>query len=167
MKNKKIIISGPPGSGKTSIINKLKNLGYLCFSEVTPPKLDLSKSKNKLKLSEYLFEQRIHQYYSNNIKLSFYDRSIIDVVAYMNYWKMEYPNKWDKQINDLQYSKKVFYTPSWKSIYIQSEVRQETFSEATKIDIFLRQAYHSFNYEIIELPKKNIDHRVNFIINSL
>ena len=35
-------LHGPPGSGKTTIINKLKDLGYKCFCEITPPKLDLS-----------------------------------------------------------------------------------------------------------------------------
>ena len=108
MKNEKIIISGPPGSGKTSIINELKALKYHCFPEISPPNLDLNELKNKIKLSEYIFEKRIDQYYSQNIELSFYDRSLVDVVAYMNYWRIEYPNKWNEQINHLQYSKKVF-----------------------------------------------------------
>ena len=34
MKLKKVIISGGPGTGKSSIINELKNRGYLCFDEV-------------------------------------------------------------------------------------------------------------------------------------
>lgn len=167
MKNEKIIISGPPGSGKTSIINKLKALKYHCFSEVSPPKLDLNELKNKIKLSEYIFEKRIGQYYNQNIELSFYDRSLVDVVAYMNYWRIKYPDKWNKQINNLQYSKKVFYTPSWEQIYVQSKVRQETFTEATQIDNFLRKAYHHYNYKIIEVPRKKIEDRVNFIINNL
>ena len=70
------------------IIDKLKDLGYKCFCEVTPPKLDLSKSQNKLKLSKYVFKQRILQYQNTNLKIAFYDRSLIDVVAYMKYWKM-------------------------------------------------------------------------------
>ena len=34
MKLKKVIISGAPGTGKSSIIKELKNRGYFCFEEV-------------------------------------------------------------------------------------------------------------------------------------
>ena len=31
----KIVISGGPGSGKTTIINSLKNLGHFCYNEIS------------------------------------------------------------------------------------------------------------------------------------
>ena len=34
MKLKKVIITGAPGTGKSSIIKELKNRGYFCFDEV-------------------------------------------------------------------------------------------------------------------------------------
>ena len=61
----------------------------------------------------------------------------------------------------------MFYTPSWEEIYIQSEIRHEKFAEATKIDFFLKNAYLNFNYKIIEVPMKDINERVKFIVNSL
>ena len=31
---KKILITGGPGTGKTSLVNELKNNGYLCSEEI-------------------------------------------------------------------------------------------------------------------------------------
>ena len=66
MKSKKIIISGPPGSGKTSIINSLLKKGYNCFQEINPTKIKTIEIKNdKFLLSEYLFQKRLKEYTKN------------------------------------------------------------------------------------------------------
>ena len=55
MKNNKIIISGPPGSGKTQIIKRLSEKGYSTNKEIHPGKI--TNKTNKLKLSSILFNQ--------------------------------------------------------------------------------------------------------------
>ncbi|MBF26114.1 MAG: hypothetical protein CMP49_06370 [Flavobacteriales bacterium] len=179
MKNHKIIISGPPGSGKTSIINALKNKGYLVQNELHPGKIN--KESDKLELSNYLFSKRIKQYHDktiiksnkHNIKLTyehpliFFDRSIIDVIAYLNMWKIKFPIKMNTAIKKYNYNKNIFYTPCWKKIYKTTPHRPENYENSIKIDIFLRNAYIEFNYNIIEVPKLDVNKRVDFIINNL
>ncbi len=178
MKNKKIIISGPPGSGKTTIINTLREKGYLVHSEVNPQ--EINKKVSKLELSNYIFKKRIEQYQNPLIKttqfdiktkkkdtLIFFDRSMIDVIAYMNFWKETYPEKWDHTISTYRYEKNIFYVPKWEEIYKRTEERPEHYIEAEKIDLFLRKAFLKYNYNIIELPKLNVDERVNFILDQI
>tara|TARA_B100000902_G_C27300391_1_gene912427 strand:+ start:108 stop:611 length:504 start_codon:yes stop_codon:yes gene_type:complete len=167
MKNKKIIISGAPGTGKTTIINELKNKGYECAAEINPLHSDIKIRENKLLMSEFLFDQRTKQHDNINKSLVFYDRSIIDVVAYMKFWKHIYPIKWNSIIQESNYFKSVFYTPLWQEIYITNKYRKETYQEAQKIDIVLQETFSSFNYKIIHIPKLKISERVQFIINNI
>tara|TARA_B100000530_G_C15900987_1_gene465381 strand:+ start:528 stop:1067 length:540 start_codon:yes stop_codon:yes gene_type:complete len=178
MKNEKIIISGPPGSGKTTIIKKLKLKGYCVHDEIHPQ--EINRKATKLELSNYLFQNRIKQYHDKSInnykynsnkqqnnQLIFFDRSIIDVIAYMDFWEEKYPIQWEETILKFRYMNNIFYAPNWKEIYKSTEERPEDYMEAEKIDLFLRKTYLKFNYHIIEIPKLNINQRVNFILDSI
>ena len=168
MKNQKIIISDPPGSGKTTIIHGLKGKGYNCLKEINPTDVkDVNIKNNKNLLSDFLFTIREKQYHQFENQLAFYDRSMIDVVAYLNYWKIQYPKDWNQIIQNCQYSNNVFYTPSWKDIYTQSTERLETYEESKLIDNVLKTTYLDFGYNIIEIPKSDIKTRLNFIIKNI
>ena len=47
MKNKRIVISGSPGAGKTSIIKGLKDKGYTVFEEYSRTLIDEGKASGK------------------------------------------------------------------------------------------------------------------------
>ena len=62
---KKIILTGAPGTGKSSIINNLKNIDFKCFDEVWDKKFK-NPSKNNdsdqiIDFSKYLFKIRKSQ----------------------------------------------------------------------------------------------------------
>lgn len=168
MKNKKIIISGPPSSGKSSIINKLIQIGEICCSEVGPIDIKNKTIKNsKIQLSEFIFKHRQNQYNEPHLNTCFYDRSMIDVIAYLIYWNIDYPSIWDKIVKEKRYNEKVFYTPIWNKIYQNSNARPESYTESCNIDTILRQTYIKYNYKLIEVPKLNIQERTEFIINRI
>ena len=82
-------------------------------------------------------------------------------------WKIKYPLEWNTIISKHQYNSNVFYTPCWKEIYKTTKYRPEKYDNTKKIDLFLRKAYLKFNYNIIEVPKLDINKRVDFLINHL
>ena len=62
----KIVISGGPGGGKTTIINALKELGYFCYDEISRDLIDKGKKnhghnlfvKNQSNLAIYYGKKR-------------------------------------------------------------------------------------------------------------
>tara|TARA_Y100001968_G_scaffold311831_1_gene334335 strand:- start:137 stop:709 length:573 start_codon:yes stop_codon:yes gene_type:complete len=188
-KIKKIIITGAPGTGKTSIIKQLNKLGYFCFNEVwkehysNPTEEKKSQidnfSKNLFKkrsqkieeFSKHLFEKRKEQFKiksASTIKdLVFYDRSLIDVISYLITFKKKIPLKWLKYIKEKKYYNNVFYCPLWNDIYENNNRRKEKFEETIQIDKDMRKLYKELGYIVKEIPKKPILNRVDFILDNI
>jgi len=174
---KKIILTGPPGTGKTSIINKLKKLGFICFDEVWNDNYENPSKKNDsdsiIEFSNYLFRKRKDQFEHNlesekiKEKCVFYDRSLIDVVSYLKTYNKKIPTHWIKYIKEKKYYNNVFYCPLWEDIYVSNKSRKENYEETIIIDDVMRKFYKKLGYKIKELPRKSILNRIEFIFNNL
>ncbi len=173
----KIVLIGGPGTGKTTILNKLKKRGFYCMEEVSrevtlkaqQEGIDQLFLTQPLLFSEKLLEGRIQQFINaekSNEKFTFFDRGIPDVYAYMNYFKTEYPPIFIEESKKYTYNKLFIFSP-WKKIYTSDNERYETFEQSKQIDGFLRKAYTEIGYQLIEVPFETEDERTNFILNSL
>ena len=177
MKLNKIVITGAPCTGKTSIINILKSRGYLCFDEVSRTLIQLGykdginnffKEKPSL-FSQKILEGRINQFNeSNRIKncknnLIFFDRSIYDTFAYQKFSSksFNFPDGYKKY--DYQ---KVFILPTWNSIFLNDPERLESFEVSEVIDKSIRSTYSHYNYNLIDVSKTTIKNRIDYILNS-
>ena len=93
----KIVISGGPGSGKTTIINSLKNQGYFCYDEISRDLIEIYKekynqnifNKNPSKFSNKLWKIREEQYKNSITQRKydkvFFDRSLLDITSYLEF----------------------------------------------------------------------------------
>ena len=173
--NKRIVISGAPGTGKTSIITKLSESGYKCHKEVSREIIANQIQINGLitpwqdlfKFSEIVIKERLKQYNQATNKIEFYDRGIIDSFAYLLKDNIRLEEEWISIARKYQYYNKVFITPPWEEIYHTDHERKEDFISATKIHSYLLEAYKSFNYKTIIVPKTKIQERINFILNEI
>jgi predicted ATPase len=172
---RRIVISGAPGTGKTSIIKELSIRGYKCHSEIsreiienqletggtTTPWQDLDK------FSELVIDKRLIQFESAVDDVEFYDRGIIDSLAYLLKDKIPITNKWKSIANNNKYFNTVFITPPWEDIYIKDKERKEDFETATEIHKYMIEAYKIYSYKVCIIPKMSVDERIDFIINQI
>jgi len=177
LKKEIIVITGGPGTGKTTIIDQLIEQGHTCYPEISRAiTLEAKKEgfeqlflEKPLLFSELLLEGRKKQLQSAIIESAetvFLDRGIPDILAYMHYIGDSYPSFFDQACKDFTYSK-VFVLPPWKEIYISDEARYENFEQATLIFNHLKETYQTYGYQLIEVPKGSIQERVNYILNEL
>ena len=173
---KKIVITGAPSTGKTSLIHKLKQEGFICVPEISREIIsqqiaiegDALPWKNLVAFSKQVAVLRKAQFI-NATKNSthFFDRGLIDVVAYMNIDKLEIPEFISDFLNENKYHSTVFITPIWEEIFENDMQRKENIEQSKKIEVELKKCYQSFGYNIVEIPKLSIEERVNFILSNI
>ena len=173
----KIVLIGGPGTGKTSVLNELKNRGYYCLEEVSRA-VTLQAQKEGIEqlfltkpllFSEMLLKGREEQYLTaekSNKELVFFDRGIPDVSAYLDYFKTDYPDFFLEKSKQYNYDL-IFHFSPWEKIHVTDNERYETFENSKEIDIYLKKAYKSLGYTLINVPFDTIENRTDFIINSL
>lgn len=180
MNPKKIVITGGPGTGKTSVIRHLEVAGYFCFHEIIRtmtqqakkqgnPKYMLSNPlafvTDPMEFNLQLLEGRIRQYTQakdRNEPVVFFDRGIPDVLAYMNYFGQEYGEEFTRASRKYRYDA-VIVIPPWESIYISDNERMESFQEATDIHSHLEDTYKNLGYHPLFIPEGSVSERTRVI----
>ena len=174
---KKIIITGGPGTGKTSLIEELKKNNFKCFDEISR-EITLKYRKKGIEqlflsdpnlFSQELLNGRIQQFNKSlNLQADcvFFDRGIPDIIAYLNFKKVDLSKKILKAVDKYRYDI-IFLLEPWEDIYSSDIIRYESFDQVITIDSYIKNTYKEFGYNPIIVPKDNIKNRVDFIINNL
>ncbi|TGV04783.1 AAA family ATPase [Flavivirga rizhaonensis] len=177
MNTKKIVITGGPGTGKSTLINELISRGYNCLEEISRQvTLDAKKEgidqlflTNPLLFSELLLKGRHQQFLNAETGASeiiFFDRGLPDVLAYMDFIGDSYPESFINTCKNAIYDI-VFILKPWEAIYKSDNERYENFEQALNIHKHLLNTYQNFNYHLIDVPFNTVENRVDFILNSL
>ncbi|RZJ73636.1 AAA family ATPase [Flavobacterium sp.] len=172
-----VVIIGGPGSGKTTLIDRLTEIGHCCYNEISREVILEAKKngieqlflENPLLFSELLLEGRKRQFreaQQEAREVVFIDRGLPDVLAYMHYIGDSYPQAFDQACHDHKYHK-IFLLPPWEAIYQSDNERYENYDQAKLIHEHLVETYSKYGYELVEVPKETVENRIAFILERL
>ena len=175
MLNHRIIFTGSPGAGKTSVMDYLKNRGLRCLPEV--PRLIIEQQqqlkngilpqRNFEAFVELVYKEMLEQYHLLTTETLVFDRAIPDVTAYFISQGKEVPEVYLKGAKTLRYNTKVLFFEPWEDIYTKDGIRYESFEQATKISSNLKIVYLDLGYSVIQVPQVEIPQRAEFVLEQL
>ena len=173
----RILLCGAPSSGKTTLINALKELGYSCEEEISREIIQEAQQKgieqpfleNPKAFNEALLQKRIAQFQrveNSSSKTVFLDRGIIDVIAYMKYGKQVIPAYFDAAIRQYRYDK-VFLLPPWDKIHVTDQERYESYEISKEIHLAFIETLSAYNYSATEIPFGTVKERISFLLKEI
>ncbi|MFN3952370.1 MAG: AAA family ATPase [Thermaurantimonas sp.] len=171
----RVVITGAPGSGKTTIITHLKLKGYRVFEEISRDIIrqsltsgsDILPWKNLKDFTREVFNRRSQQYDEVTDGLNFFDRSVIDTLAYLPLEGLSPDAEMVDWAQQNRYHPTVFITPPWKEIYNRDHERREDWKTACQIHEFICKTYEDLGYRLVFVPLHTPERRVDFILEKL
>ena len=173
----KYIITGGPGSGKTSVIEALSRLGYTTFSEVSRRLIrqqmllahGVFPWKNMNEFATLALEEMRQQHHEacGKNEVCFFDRGIPDIIGYLHFSQLALSFEILKAAINHRYAPVVFICPPWEEIYVNDPERPQTFEDAWNLYHHIRKAYETLQYTIIEIPKDIVSIRTKFIQDTV
>ncbi len=174
---KNYILTGAPGSGKTSLINEFKKKDYLTVKEAATDIIaeeQLKGISEPWKNPEFIDKivdlQKIRQESIKASGLCFFDRSPICTYALSVYLGFE-PS--DSLLNELArikehqiYQKQVFFIENLGFI-TNTQARKITFRESLKFEEIHKKIYLDFDYELIFINKATTQIRMEQILEHI
>ena len=167
------VITGAPSSGKTTLINRMANMGYRIAPEVARNYIRQLIAHNH-KLEEVKHDVLPLQRKILTIMLErerqlpideiiFFDRGTPDSAAYFRYHHLD-----DNHVINAckhQRYKKVFYCHGLPVVH--DAIRDEDDVSAKKIGEYIYDAYINLGYQLIELPAVSIENRLEIILSHM
>jgi predicted ATPase len=173
--NKKIVITGSPGVGKTTLIEALRKNGHKCYDEparkILNSQLEIDGPALPSKSPQAFIEEMlkdIEENYTNfrNDEVSvFFDRAFPDLYMYCSVFKVD-PIILSDFEKKFIYNKIVFILPVWKDIFVNDVLRKMPFEDSFMRQEEIIKAYDRLGYNLIEVPKAKVSERVDFILSK-
>jgi predicted ATPase len=170
---KRYILTGTPGSGKTSIIKALQANGYSTIEEAATDIILESQATGNLEpwtqpsfVDKIVTLQKQRQIKGATLtcETQFHDRSAICSYALSKYLGFLPSPILTKEIDRIEkdaiFQKEVFFIENL-GFCLPSAVRKISFEDSLVFEKLHIETYLSFNYKIIKIAKNSISERMN------
>jgi len=174
---RRIVVTGGPGSGKTSLIEALAAAGHATSPEAGRAVIRRQQAidgqalpwRDRGLFAELMLDHELeaHARAETATGAVFFDRGVPDVVGYLTLCGLPVPAHVERAGRDARYDRRVFIAPVWREIFAQDAERRQDLDEAQRTFDAMTEVYPRFGYELIELPKAPVADRLSFVMKTI
>jgi predicted ATPase len=179
------IITGGPGSGKTTVLAELTRRGHLCVPEDARAVIQEQVASGGQALpwadaprfAGLLMERSIATYRAqtaiwlaqaakNPQTRIYFDRGIGDALICADLIGHTLSAALSEQAKRYRYRDPVFIAPWWPEIYTTDTERRQSREEAKRTEHAVMKTYTGLGYRIVKLPLTSPEERADFILRQ-
>lgn len=167
------VITGGPGSGKSTLITALSAGGFLCMPEagraVIQEEVAIGGTAlpwaDRAAFAERMLSEDIRSYREAEKLYGpvIFDRAVPDVFGYLKLSGLPVPPHVEQAAYTFRYNSSVFIAPPWQEIFVQDSERKQTWKEAEATYHVMVDVYSELGYDLIPLPRAPVPERVQFV----
>jgi predicted ATPase len=171
------VLTGGPGSGKTTLIEALARAGV-----ATSPEVGRAVIREQLTIGGQALpwadregfaeamvgrEVAAHQAALASGAVTVLDRGVPDVVGFLRVCRLPVPSPIDVAARTCRYNPRIFIAPFWAEIFTGDAERKQTPEEAEATFAVMVETYRDYGYDLVELPRLPVADRVRFVRESI
>ena len=171
------VVTGGPGSGKTSLIDALAAAGFARAPEAGRAIIHEQVASGGRALpwvdpaafAAAMLERDLSSYAAAGPTDGpvFFDRGLPDIAGYRLLSGLPPCAATDAACRRHRYNRRVFIAPPWPAIYATDAERRQTPAEAERTYRAMAAIYPTFGYQLVELPRVGIAERAAFVLAQL
>lgn len=171
------VLTGGPGAGKTSIIERLAARG---FPTVAESGRDILRQQaaiggnsvhwgDAVTYRELMLSRGMTDYermLGETAGPVFFDRGVTELVGYCRLIGVPVADHVRRAAELYRYNAVVFVAPPWPEIYANDALRKQDMAEAVRSWELAVEVYQEFGYRTVEVPRLPVMERVAFVLKQ-
>ena len=171
----RIIVTGGPSAGKTTLLLALQARGYTIVGDSARTIIQdrrrrgLSPRPNVIEFAHEALRMDIENFAHHAAASGpvFFERGVFDALCWIDHVTPLNEGELSPWLSKYQYCSTVFVLPPWQAIYVNDAERDHTFEHAESVHRIAQEWYRRCGYQVIEVPKVSVAERCTYVLQAL
>ena len=168
------ILTGGPGTGKSTVLTLLESAGCICVPESAR---DIIRSRrcqglharpSPKEFADEILAEDIERYQAipQTDRLVFIDRGIVDALCMLVAAEGIDIEGARRSLQQFPMNRRVFFFSPWRAIFREDEERDQSYRDCIEVSERLAVWYRQMGFTLIDVPHLGPQGRAEFILNS-